>query len=75
VSTSSLRTTASDVERVVVGGRLVAERGRLLAMSPETTPERLLADALAGLAGSKTEPRGTAITSSTPDQPSQETQS
>ena len=85
VSTSSLRTTgadpaqlalvatASDVERVVVGGRLVAEGGRLLATSREPTPEQLLAVALAQLAASTETPR-TATSSPTPDHHSQEMQ-
>jgi len=85
VSTSSLRTTgmdpaqlalvatASDVERVVVGGQLVAEGGRLLATSRESTPEQLLAVALAELAASTETPR-TATSSPTPDHPSQEMQ-
>ncbi|SMQ75250.1 formiminoglutamate deiminase [Plantibacter sp. VKM Ac-1784] len=85
VSMSSLRTTgmdpaqlalvatASDVERVVVGGRLVAERGRLIATSQESTPEQLLAVALAELAASTETPRA-ATSSPTPDHLSQETQ-
>ncbi|MGK9147826.1 formimidoylglutamate deiminase [Plantibacter flavus] len=63
VSTTSLRTTggdpaqialtatASDVERVIVGGRLVAEHGRLVGT--DERPEHLLADALTELAASK----------------------
>jgi hypothetical protein len=85
VSTSSLRTTgadpaqlalvatASDVERVIVGGRLVAERGRLLATTQETTPEQLLTAALDELAASTGTPRA-ATSSPTPDHPAQEMQ-
>ncbi|WP_285037630.1 formimidoylglutamate deiminase [Plantibacter sp. ME-Dv--P-095] len=85
VSTSSLRTTgadpaqlalvatASDVERVIVGGRLVAERGRLLATPQETTPEQLLTAALDELAASTGTPRA-ATSSPTPDHPAQEMQ-
>lgn len=85
VSTSSLRTagadpaqlalvaTASDMERVVVGGRVVASGGRLVSTTHDTAPERLLAVALARLAAS-----GDALQvtdpSTTPDRHSQEAQ-
>lgn len=64
VSTTSLRTTggdpaqlaltatAADVERVIVGGRLVAEHGQLTTVDGDGAPERLLAAALAELAAS-----------------------
>jgi len=67
VSTTSLRTlggdpaqialtaTASDVERVIVGARLVAEHGRLVAM--DERPEALLAEAVAALEAPKEAPR------------------
>jgi formiminoglutamate deiminase len=47
-----LTATAGDVLRVIVGGRLVADGGRLVARSPQDSPRRpaaLLADALAHL--------------------------
>ncbi|KJQ55261.1 formimidoylglutamate deiminase [Microbacterium sp. SA39] len=62
VNTTSLRTTgsdpaqlaltatSSDVERVVVGGRVVAERGRLTGRSAR--PETLLAEAIVALGSS-----------------------
>lgn len=86
VSTSSLRTTgahpaqlvlvatASDVERVVVAGRVVAEGGRLASTTPGSAPERLLAAALARLAASEDAPRVTTDPRTTPDQHPQEAQ-
>lgn len=49
----ALTATASDVARVIVGGRLVADHGRLLTPPQEETPEHLLARALDELAASE----------------------
>ncbi|HXH36482.1 MAG TPA: formimidoylglutamate deiminase [Plantibacter sp.] len=48
----ALTATASDVRRVIVGGRLVAERGRLTTVRGSNTPARLLAEAIAELEAS-----------------------
>jgi formiminoglutamate deiminase len=45
-----LTATASDVERVIVGGRIVAEGGRLVKL--DLRPEQLLTTALASIDGS-----------------------